>query len=282
MSVTQGTLYVVATPIGNLEDMSPRACRVLAEVDLIAAEDTRHSGRLLQHFGIKTPSISLHEHNEAGRVPGLLERLRRGENLALISDAGTPLISDPGFALIRAARAAGIPVSPVPGPCALIAALSVAGLPADRFAFEGFLPAKSAARRKALAALAGETRTLLFYESTHRLAVTLQDAADQLGPERGAVVARELTKLHETLYSGSLAELAEWAVQNAEAGKGEVVLLVKGAAPAPTGELEADRLLAILLEELPVKQAAALAARITGDKKNRLYQRALALQTDGG
>lgn len=278
MSVTQGTLYVVATPIGNLEDMSPRACRVLAEADLIAAEDTRHSGRLLQHFAIATPSVSLHEHNESERVPGLLAKLQAGETVALISDAGTPLVSDPGFVLIRAARDAGIRVSPVPGPSALIAGLSVAGLASDRFAFEGFLPAKTVARGKCLNTLTADTRTLIFYESVHRLADSLAAMRDVFGAERRAVVARELTKRYEQVRDGTLAQLTSWAQENPEAARGEVVVLVEGAPPQRTEDAEIDRMLAILLAELPVKQAAALAARLSGEKKNRLYQRALELQ----
>lgn len=270
-------LYVVATPIGNLEDMSSRAREVLAAVDLIAAEDTRHSGTLLNHFGIKTPLISLHDHNEAERAEQLIPRLKAGESVALISDAGTPLISDPGFDLVRAARAAGIAVSPIPGASALVAALSVSGLSTDRFVFEGFLPAKSAARRERLQALAGETRTLVFYESVHRLQESLGDMAALLGPGRRAVLARELTKLHEGVREDTLEVLVRWAGEDPAAGKGEVVLMVAGAVPA-AGEVleaEAERVLKVLLAELPVKQAATLAAEITGQKKNALYERAL-------
>lgn len=275
-----GTLYIVATPIGNLDDMSPRARQTLAAVDLIAAEDTRHSGRLLAHFGIATPQLSLHEHNEAARATQVLEKLRAGQNIALISDAGTPLISDPGFELVRAARGAGICVVPIPGASALITALSVAGLPTDRFVFEGFLPARAAARRTHLQTLAGETRTLIFYEAIHRLIDTLGDMAAVFGDLRQAVVARELTKLHEQIRAGSLAELAAWARQDANAGKGEVVLLVGGAekTTTPGRADEAARILDILLAELPVKQAAALAAKITGARKNDLYKQALEKQ----
>jgi 16S rRNA (cytidine1402-2'-O)-methyltransferase len=272
-----GVLYVVATPIGNLEDMSPRARQVLAEVALIAAEDTRHSGQLLAHFGIHTPMISLHDHNEAERVPQLIDKLQQGQSLALISDAGTPLISDPGFELVRAAQAAGLRVSPVPGPCALVAALSAGGLPTDRFVFEGFLPAKAAARRQRLTELAYERRTLVLYESVHRLEESLQDMQTTFGAERRAVLARELTKLHESLRVGTLAELCEWARQDPAAGKGEAVLLLAGAetVPSPAAQIEPEVLLKILLEELPLKQAAALAARITGAGRNELYKRAL-------
>lgn len=272
-----GVLYVVATPIGNIEDLSPRARRILAEVQLIAAEDTRHTGSLLAHFGIRTPLLSLHEHNEAGRTPRLVEQLLAGESLALVSDAGTPLISDPGFDLVRAACAAGVTVTPIPGPSALIAALSVAGLPTDRFVFEGFLPAKSAARRTRLETLAAETRTLVFYEAVHRLKESLADMAQVFGEERAAVVARELTKLHETLSRGTLAGLVAAFDKNNDELKGEVVVLVAGAPAAQSGAaiIEAERLLRILLEELPVKQAASLAARISGGKKNQLYAQAI-------
>ncbi len=279
MAERVGVLYVVATPIGNLDDLSPRARQVLAAVDLVAAEDTRHSGILLSHFGIKTPLLSLHDHNEAQRAAELIPRLQSGVSIALISDAGTPLISDPGFDLVRAARAAGIAVSPIPGPSALVAALSVSGLPTDRFVFEGFLPAKQAARRERLGQLAAEHRTLVFYESVHRLADSLQDMALAFGSERRAVLARELTKLHEGVQEASLAELAAWATSDPHAGKGEVVLMVAGDSASGAADLDAEgeRVLKILLAELPVKQAAALTAAITGLPKNPLYQRALEL-----
>ncbi|MGH8413823.1 MAG: 16S rRNA (cytidine(1402)-2'-O)-methyltransferase [Gammaproteobacteria bacterium] len=269
-----GTLYVVATPIGNLDDLSPRAQRTLAEADLIAAEDTRHSAVLLKHFGIRTPLLSLHDHNEARRVPGLIGKLLAGKSVALISDAGTPLISDPGFGLVRSARAAGIRVVPIPGACALIAALSASGLPTDRFVFEGFLPQKTAARQTRLAQLASETRTLVFYESVHRLEESLADMTRIFGAERQAVLARELTKLHESIHGGTLAELVSWASSDSHAAKGEVVLLVAGAL-APDNATDADTILTILLRELPVKQAVALTAKLTGQKRNAVYQRAL-------
>ncbi|MBI5612666.1 MAG: 16S rRNA (cytidine(1402)-2'-O)-methyltransferase [Gammaproteobacteria bacterium] len=274
---TNGVLYVVATPIGNLEDMTARAARVLSEVALIAAEDTRHSARLLDHFGIDTKMLPLHEHNEAEQTAALLQLLRQGKSVALISDAGTPLVSDPGFRLVQAAQAAGVRVAPVPGACAAIAALSVAGLPTDRFVFEGFPPPKPAARRAAFAALRAETRTVIFYETPHRLAECLQDLRDVFGAERPAVLARELTKQYETVRAAPLAELAAWVAGDANQQRGESVLLVRGAPPAEERGLdaEAERILRVLLQELPVKQAAALAAAITGLKKNRLYQYAL-------
>jgi 16S rRNA (cytidine1402-2'-O)-methyltransferase len=274
-----GVLYVVATPIGNLADISARAREVLAAVDVVAAEDTRHSGTLLAHLGVKTPLISLHDHNEAERAPILVARLRAGESVALISDAGTPLISDPGFDLVRAARAAGIGVTPIPGASALVAALSVSGLPTDRFVFEGFLPPKQSARRETLAALAAEPRTLVFYESVHRIQESLEDMAAAFGAGRRAVLARELTKLHEGVRDATLQELVDWAASDPAAGKGEVVLMVAGAAATEGAALdaEAERVLKLLLAELPVKQAAALAAGITGLNKNPLYQRALEL-----
>jgi 16S rRNA (cytidine1402-2'-O)-methyltransferase len=276
--VTQaGTLYVVATPIGNLQDCSPRAQEVLRSVSLIAAEDTRHSARLLQHFGIDTPCTACHDHNERDKSQQLVERLLQGQSMALISDAGTPLISDPGFHLVRQAREAGIRVSPVPGPCALIGALSAAGLPSDRFAFEGFLPAKVHGRRQRLEALAQEERTWMVYEAPHRLLECLEDMLLVLGPTRHVVLARELTKTFETLHGAPLIELVEFVRGDPDQQRGESVLVVEGAATRADDEMapETLRVLDLLLEELPVKQAAALAARITGEKKNRLYQLAL-------
>ncbi len=282
MSIERGVLYVVATPIGNLGDISHRALEVLAGVDRIAAEDTRHTAKLLAHFGIKTPQLSLHEHNEAQRARMLIDRLRAGESIALVSDAGTPLISDPGYRLVHQARGAGIRVSPVPGASALIAALSVCGLPTDRFVFEGFLPAKAAARRTRLMALKAETRTLVFYESSHRILSSLEDLAACLGGGREAVIARELTKTFEQLQSGSLAELAAWVAADPHRSKGEFVLMVHGAGEeageASDGELR--RLLEVLLAELPVKQAARLAARLLDVPKHEAYRRALALKAE--
>jgi 16S rRNA (cytidine1402-2'-O)-methyltransferase len=273
-------LYVVATPIGNLGDVSTRAREVLAGVDCVAAEDTRHSGKLLNAFGINTPMVSLHEHNEQDVVPRLLARLQGGEAVALVSDAGTPLISDPGYHLVKAAHAAGIRVVPIPGPSALLAALSAAGLPTDHFVFEGFLPTKTSARRQRLQVLASDARTLVFYESPHRLLDCLQDMVSILGPDRHACLARELTKLHETVLPLSLGELAARVAVDADQQRGESVLVVAGEAPVEMADetVEQIRVLTVLLEELPLKQAAELAARLTGGRRNELYRMALELQ----
>lgn len=275
-----GRLYVVATPIGNLGDFSPRAREILQSCALIAAEDTRHSGVLLRHFAIDKPLVSLHEHNERERSAELISRMQNGASIGLISDAGTPAISDPGYELIRAAAAAGIEIASVPGPCAALAALSVAALPTARFCFEGFLPAKGAARLARLQALALEERTLVFYESPHRVAETLRDCAAVFGAERRGAIARELTKLHETVYRGSLADLAARALTDADFSRGEIVLLVAGAASAPAQDPNADldRVLRVLLAELPLKQAARLAARISGVRDNEAYRRALQIK----
>ncbi|ANG61944.1 16S rRNA (cytidine(1402)-2'-O)-methyltransferase [Marinobacterium aestuarii] len=276
--MSEAVLYVVATPIGNLADMTARAIEVLQTVSLIAAEDTRHSARLMAHFNIKTPMISVHDHNERQRIERIIERLSAGESIALISDAGTPLISDPGFVLVRAVREAQFRVVPVPGCSALVTALCAAGLPSDRFVFEGFLPAKSLARRQRLDALAREERTLIFYESTHRILASLEDMQACFGSERMVVAARELTKTFETIKGAPVSELLEWMRQDANQQKGEFVVLVQGAPAAAADDVnvEAMRVLDVLLEELPIKQAAALAAKLTGLKKNFLYQAALA------
>lgn len=278
-----GSLYVVATPIGNLDDISARALTILRNVALIAAEDTRHSARLMQHFGIGTPLTACHEHNERDQGGRFLARMLAGDDVALISDAGTPLISDPGYHLVRQARAAGIAVVPVPGACALIAALSAAGLPSDRFIFEGFLPAKSAGRRARLEQVKEEPRTLIFYEAPHRILECLQDMQAVFGGERPALLARELTKTFETLKGMPLAELAAWVASDSNQQRGECVVLVAGW-QAPEGEdavsAEAVRVLNLLLAEMPLKRAAALAAEITGVRKNLLYQVALEQQKD--
>ena len=270
----RGTLFVVATPIGNLGDLSPRAQETLREVAAVCAEDTRHTRRLLAHFGIEAGLVALHEHNEQVQAARLVERLQAGESLALVSDAGTPLVSDPGFRLVRAAREAGLRVSPVPGPSALIAALSVAGLPSDRFTFEGFLPAKPAARRDRLQRLAGEARTLLFYESSHRIADTLGDMVTVFGEARRAVLARELTKLFETVLDGSLAELHARVQADADQRKGEFVLVVEGAGDDAGAALaEGRRVYSLLNAHLPPSAAAKLAAEITGAPRKALYGR---------
>jgi 16S rRNA (cytidine1402-2'-O)-methyltransferase len=277
---TPGTLWVVATPIGNLEDLSPRAVRILGAADLVVCEDTRHSGRLLAAFGIKARLASLHEHNEERETPSLVARLEAGEQVALVSDAGTPLLSDPGFRLVRAAAAAGIVISPVPGPSAILAALCVAGLPTDRFAFEGFLPARPAARRARLQALALEPRTLVFFEAGNRVAGLLADAADALDPGRAVTVARELTKLHETLYRGDLAGLARQLADDPDASRGELVVVIAGAEPAAAAEGDEAllaRLLPALLEELPPSRAVKIAAKLSGVPRQRAYDLALKL-----
>jgi 16S rRNA (cytidine1402-2'-O)-methyltransferase len=259
--------------------MTPRAKEVLEAVDLIAAEDTRHSSHLLQQCQIHTPTLALHEHNERQRAPQLVQRLQQGESIALISDAGTPLVSDPGFHLVRLAREQGIQVVPIPGASALVAALSVSGLPSDRFVFEGFLPAKSGARSKRLQAVADEARTLIFYEAPHRLLDTLADMVAVFGPDRHVVLARELTKTFETIKGDCVADLLDWASQDSNQQKGEMVLLVQGASEEAdgAGEAEGRRILRLLLEELPLSQASALAARISGGKKKPLYQYGLSL-----
>jgi len=276
-----GSLYVVATPIGNLDDLSPRAAQVLGAVAVIAAEDTRHSARLLRHLGVTRPMLSLHEHNEAARVDALDARLVAGEDVALISDAGTPLISDPGFVLVRELRARGRRVVPVPGPCALVAALSAAGLPTDRFLFQGFLPAKGGARRGRLESLAPREETLVFYESPHRIRDTLADLATTLGARR-VVLARELTKTFETFLDGHAAALLARMADDPDQARGEFVVMVAGAPrrdDAEVADVAADTLLAALLDEgLGVKQAAAIAARVLGGAKKTWYGRLQALK----
>ena len=272
-SAQSGCLWVVATPIGHRDDFSARAIATLREVAVIAAEDTRHSKPLLLHHNIATPLLALHEHNEREVVEAIVRRLQGGESVALISDAGTPLISDPGFRLVRAARAAGVRCAPVPGACAAIAALSVAGLPSDRFVFEGFLPPKSAARRARLQELAGEPRTLIFYESSHRVAESLADMRAVFGDEREAVLARELTKMFETVIGEPLAQLAERVANDPDQQRGECVILVAGRGEEADAKLaEGRRVFAILREELPPAKAAKLAAAISGAPRKELYQ----------
>ncbi|GAB3098229.1 16S rRNA (cytidine(1402)-2'-O)-methyltransferase [Lysobacter terrae] len=269
---TPATLHVVATPIGNLGDLSPRALDTLRSVAAVCAEDTRHTRQLLSHFGLERPLIALHQHNEDAQAAQLVARLLAGESLALVSDAGTPLVSDPGFRLVSAARAAGVRVSPVPGACAAIAALSVAGLPSDRFVFEGFLQAKASARRERLTRLAGETRTLLFYESAHRIEDALADMAAAFGPQRRAVIGRELTKLFETVLDGPLVDLQARVAADPDQRKGEFVVIVEGAGEDTDAKIaEGQRLYAKLSEYLKPSQAAKLAAELSGAPRKALY-----------
>ncbi len=274
-----GCLYLVATPIGNLADITQRAIEMLAQVDVIAAEDTRHSQRLLSHLGITGRLQAYHEHNEDQLTPQLITQLQQGRQIALISDAGTPLVSDPGYRLVEQAHAHGIRVVPLPGACAAIAALSAAGLATDRFVFEGFPPAKQQARQNVLQALKYESRSLVFYVSCHRIIETLCDMRDIFGGEREATLARELTKTFETIRKATLAALCHWVESDENQRKGEIVLVIAGNRE-PVEEAAAIRMLEVLLAELPVKQAAALVAKLTGSNKNELYRRALQLKQD--
>jgi 16S rRNA (cytidine1402-2'-O)-methyltransferase len=275
-----GTLYIVATPIGNLGDITERARQVLGRVAVVAAEDTRHTGQLLAQYGLSVSLIALHEHNEADRADQIVARLVAGDDVALVSDAGTPLVSDPGYRLVSAAADAGIQIVPLPGPCAAIAALSVAGLPTDRFAFEGFLPHKAAARRSRLAELALESRTMVFYESPHRIKETLSDLAAAFGDSRAVVMARELTKLHETVYRASLAGLLLLAQTDANIARGECVLIVAGheAAPADEDIARYDGALMRLLDHAPAAVITDSVAEITGLRRNAVYERVLMLR----
>ncbi|WP_404403121.1 16S rRNA (cytidine(1402)-2'-O)-methyltransferase [Idiomarina seosinensis] len=274
----KGTLFIVPTPIGNLGDITERAIEVLAQVDAIAAEDTRHSGPLMQHLGIKTPLITLHEHNESQKTAVLIEQLQQGKSLALISDAGTPLISDPGYTLVRQCRQAQLPVVALPGPCAITTALSAAGLATDRFTFEGFLPAKPQQRRKQLSELATETRTMVFYESPHRILHTLADLSTHLDSEREIVLARELTKQFETYLSGTAAQLLEKLTADRNQQRGEMVIIVAGQRKEKVAAdilPEAQKAMTLLCQELPLKKAAAICAGLYDERKNALYQWAL-------
>ncbi|HEY9052237.1 MAG TPA: 16S rRNA (cytidine(1402)-2'-O)-methyltransferase [Gammaproteobacteria bacterium] len=277
----QAALYIVATPIGNLADISQRAIEVLANVDLIAAEDTRHSRHLLQHYNIRTPAQSYHEHNEEQQTPKLIDKLLAGMSIALISDAGTPLLSDPGYRLVRTAHEAGIAVIPLPGPCAAIAALSASGLPTDRYCFYGFPPVKSVARKHFYESLNKINSSLVFYESSHRILASLGDMVEAFGGVREAVLARELTKTFETIRKATLAELYAWVSDSEQQRKGEFVLMVAGSRTeeAESTTVELEQLLSILLEELPLSTATQLAAKITGMKKNRVYKTALEMQS---
>ncbi len=276
--MTDGTLFVVATPIGNLEDLSPRARQILRKVELVASEDTRRTGRLLLHFGIRTAQVALHKHNEAAASERIIEALGEGRSVALVSDAGTPLISDPGYRLLRAAHDAGKTVSPIPGPSALVAALSVAGLATDRFCFEGFLPAKSNARRVRLTALKNEQRTLVFYEAVHRISAAIADMRDILGATRDAFIGRELSKLHEQCVLAPLDNLAKKLAAGGIPAKGEFVIVVAGAAESvEPGGLDTDTLLRRLAPLMPPRQAAEIVAEASGQRRNAVYQRMLEL-----
>ncbi len=279
MTDLTGILYIVATPIGNLQDITQRALDTFAQVDLIAAEDTRHSGLLLSHYGIKKPFFALHDHNEQEKAHILVEKLKQGSHIALISDAGTPLISDPGFHLVRQCREAGIRVVPLPGACAAITALCASGIASDRFCFEGFLPAKSKARKDKLENIAEEDRTLIFYESTHRILDTLEDMQSMLGEERYIVLAREITKTWETITGNTIKNLREWLLEDPNRTKGEMVLIVEGKPKSDNNEEispQAVKALELITEELPLKKAAAIVAELYGYKKNALYQLGLA------
>ena len=279
MTDLTGILYIVATPIGNLQDITQRALDTFTQVDLIAAEDTRHSGLLLSHYGIKKPFFALHDHNEQEKAHILVEKLKQGSHIALISDAGTPLISDPGFHLVRQCREAGIRVVPLPGACAAITALCASGIASDRFCFEGFLPAKSKARKDKLENIAEEDRTLIFYESTHRILDTLEDMQSVLGEERYIVLAREITKTWETITGNTIKNLREWLLEDPNRTKGEMVLIVEGKPKSDNNDeisLQVVKALELIAEELPLKKAAAIVAELYGYKKNALYQFGLA------
>lgn len=272
-----GTLYVVATPIGNLKDITYRAVEILKSVDRIAVEDTRHSAPLLKHLSVDKPTLCIHEFNEQKRLGVLMDYLCEGENIALISDAGTPLISDPGYRLVNLARAEGIKIVPIPGPCAAITALCAAGLPTDRFTFEGFLPARDEARANKLKALLHEPRTMIFYEAPHRVLSSLQTMAQVFGGDRHAVVARELTKMYESILANSLDDLVAYYEANADKQRGEIVVMIAGAEErqVDSREVVPEEVLAVLMEAMPLKQAVTLASKITGERKNILYDLAL-------
>lgn len=274
MNNLSGILYIVATPIGNLQDITARALDIFNQVDLIAAEDTRHSGLLLSHYGIKKPFFALHDHNEQQKADLLVEKLHQGNHIALISDAGTPLISDPGFHVVRKCRQAGIRVVPLPGACAAITALCASGVASDRFCFEGFLPAKSKARRDKLTELADEARTLIFYESTHRILDSLTDVETVLGADRYVVLAREITKTWETIIGDEVGQLRTWLAEDPNRTKGEMVLIIEGKSAESSAEFsqQAIKALQLIAQELPLKKAAAIVAELYGYKKNALYQ----------
>lgn len=279
MQIEPGTLYVVATPIGNLGDITSRALEVLAGVDRVCAEDTRNSKRLLTHFGLQKRLVALHDHNERDKLEQLTQWLESGESLALISDAGTPLISDPGYHLVQHLRERDISVVPIPGVCAIIAALSVAGLPTDRFVFEGFLPSKSTARKQAFQQSTQQTCTQVYYESSHRIVASVRDLSEVVEQDRQVVLVRELTKMFEQSFSGTALELLTWLESDQNHQKGEFVLMVQGAFPTDSKKgMALEPLLLLLMDELSVKQSAALASKITGESKNHCYKRAMTLR----
>ena len=275
-----GELYLVATPIGDMTDIAPRALDILNTVDIVAVEDKRRSSRLFSHFGIKTPMISYHDHSEEKQVKKIIDELLCGKSVALISDAGTPLISDPGFKLVNAAKDKSIKVSPIPGPCALIAAISASGLPSNRFIFEGFLPAKSIARITKIQNISADSRTIIFYEAPHRILETLIDMIKVIGPSRKIVLARELTKSYETFISGTLKGVLEIIEKDLNQQKGEIVIVLAGAdsSEKKIETQDSKRILSVLLEDLPLKQAVSLGSKITGVQKNIFYKLALDLK----
>ena len=281
-STSTGRLYIVATPIGNLDDISPRAVAVLKQVDRIAAEDTRHSGHLLKELDINTHCIALHEHNERQYAEKIIQQIKEGSDIALISDAGTPLVSDPGFFLVKLAHKENVPVTPIPGPSALIAALSAAGVATDRFCFEGFVPTKGGPRKSFYAQRQKEPRTMVFYETPHRIVASLKDLCEHLGEQRTVVLARELTKTFETIRNDNAKSLLQWVQEDSNQQKGEIVLVVQGYR-APEGESlsdETEHTLRVLLKELSLKQAVKLTVDITGEKKKKVYNFALSLKTE--
>ena len=275
-----GELYLVATPIGDMTDIAPRALGILSTVDIVAVEDKRRSSRLFSHFGIKTPMISYHDHSEKKQVKKIIDELLCGKSVALISDAGTPLIADPGYKLVNAAKDKSIKVSPVPGPCALIAAISASGLPSDRFIFEGFLPSKSIPRITKIQNISADSRTIIFYEAPHRILETLIDMIKVIGPSRKIVLARELTKTYETFISGTLESVLQVIEKDLNQQKGEIVIVLAGAdsSEKKIETQDSKQILSVLLEELPLKQAVSLGSKITGIQKNIFYKLALDLK----
>ena len=280
MNSKTGTLYIVATPIGNLEDITYRAVETLKRVGLVLAEDTRHASILFKRFDIKTPLLPYHEHNERKQLSKVLRRLSDGQEIAMISDAGTPLISDPGYPLVSEARNSGLNVVPIPGPSAVIAALSAGGLPTDRFCFEGFIPVKPGPRREFLARCARCTSTTVMYESCHRIQQSLTQVLDTIGPDRNIVVARELTKKFEEFYSGNAEQVLEQVMAKKENQKGEFVIMISGVRTSDPDDLQARKMLEVLMEEMPLKSAARLVAKLVEGNRNQIYQLGLQMQAE--